>query len=141
VKRWMVVLAAVLAVAGLLTWAAFATGLVVVKKRDVPIPPASATPQQVVQAYVDALDAHDCATAEALAPGEGGRWCHATRSGRVTDLSAPFKDGRRIDIGVTLSVSWRLFHNDHSIYGSTFAWGYILSRTTAGWRIVDQGTG
>jgi hypothetical protein len=40
-----------------------------------------------------------------------------------------------------MSALSRWFHGDGSIDGSTFVWGFILGRTNAGWRIVDQGTG
>jgi hypothetical protein len=41
----------------------------------VPIPPDDATPEQVVQAYADAVHARDCKTAEAQVNDRGQSWC------------------------------------------------------------------
>lgn len=61
-------LAALLAVLGALAlWALLPHGA-----REVAVPPDDAPPEQVVAAYVDALDGHDCDAAEGMV--HDGRW-------------------------------------------------------------------
>ena len=57
--------------------------------RDVAVPPPNATPEQVVTAYLDAMNAHDCATAEAVmsdtARDIAKTWCDDVAS--LTDVA------------------------------------------------------
>lgn len=124
---------------------------------DVAVPPPGATPQRVVAAYLKALNAHDCDTAEALttqsAKDSAMSWCTdvASLSGvRVRDHFAerPEWSGGSAseqvsDVPVTFDLNWRLFHNDGSMDEGATTWGYLLVRDAADspWRIFDQGTG
>ena len=47
-------------------------------RADVPAPPDDATPEQVVQAYADAVHAGDCDTAQALVADRSQSWCGDT---------------------------------------------------------------
>jgi hypothetical protein len=137
---------ALAALAALTAWAALATGVIVHQEQDVAIPPRSATPTQVVRAYVEALDAHDCDTARALGVPDWGPntdlWCDDVRSVRLLSIDDDGHEGRRRAIGVRLDISWRLGHDDGTIEDAHDAiWGYVLCRTPAGWRICNEGQG
>ena len=124
---------------------------------EVAVPPADATPEQVVTAYLKSLDAHDCETAEAVmtddARGIATGWCHEVAG--LSDahvgghsLVPPKYSGREpgeqvADVAVTFDLDWRLFHNDPSLPEGTTTWGYELVRSTpdAPWRIFSEGTG
>lgn len=124
---------------------------------DVAVPPPEATPEDVVAAYLEALDVHDCATAEALmtpaARGQAARWCAAVASLDGTVISdhvvaRPEYSGHSapeevVDVRVTFDLSWRPFHDDGSMDEGTTSWGYLLVRGSEGspWRIFDQGMG
>ncbi len=119
---------------------------------DVAVPAADATPEQVVTAYLEALSAHDCDTAEALI-GQGTTdvattWCEDVDrlSGiEVDDHVMKPADGsgakQVANVAVRFDLDWRRFHNDGSMDEGDTVWGYRLVRDTAGspWRIVDQG--
>ena len=124
---------------------------------DVAVPPPDATPEQVVTAYIDALSAHDCETAESLmverAKDTVTPWCkdvasltnveihdHFTEPPKASGHSAPDEVA---NVPVTFDLNWRPFHNDGSMEGGATMWGYLLVRGSSGspWRIFDQGTG
>jgi hypothetical protein len=121
------------------------------------VPPRDASPGQVVAAYLAALNAHDCGTAEALmtadAEGRAKSWCEDVASLKSIDVAdhftEPQKDPSRsasrevANVPVTFNLSWRLFHNDGSMAEGPTMWGYRLVRESADspWRISDQGTG
>jgi hypothetical protein len=118
---------------------------------DIAVPPLDATPEQVVTAYVDALNAHDCETAESLmangAEDDAAVWCK--NLGSLTDLDitdvteAPKASRHSSGVSVTFNVKWRLFHNDGSMDEGATAWDYYLVRGSASspWRISNQGAG
>ncbi len=124
---------------------------------DVAVPPGDATPEQVVAAYLDALNAHDCDTAEALTTAGAGdqatSWCEDVA--RLTDLDVgdhhlepPEHSGRSAldevaNVPVTFDLSWRLLHDDGSMDEGATTWSYLLVRDadSSPWRIVDQGMG
>jgi hypothetical protein len=125
------------------------------KARDVPVPAADASPADVVLAYTDALDAHDCDTVDALmTPGaRGSSWCgdvdtlSDVRIGRrirerPRDAGLP-SGGQVVIVPVIFGLHWRPFHSDASLGEGTTHWGYSLVRSSPGdpWRIFDQGTG
>jgi hypothetical protein len=124
---------------------------------DVGVPPSDASPEQVVTAYLDALNAHDCDTAQALmtadAEDSAKSWCEDVASLTNVDVHDHFTE-RPEDSGHTapdevanvpvgFDLNWRLFHSDGSMEEGATAWGYLLVRSTpdSPWRIFDEGTG
>lgn len=108
-------------------------------------------------AYLDALNAHDCATAKALmtadAEDSAKSWCqdvgsltsvdvhdHFTERPEASGHSAPDEVA---NVPVTFDLNWRPFHNDGSMAEGATIWGYLLVRDSGDspWRIFDQGTG
>lgn len=124
---------------------------------DVAVPAPGATPEQVVRAYLDALNAHDCDTAEALttedAKDTAESWCENVASLSGVDVRDHVKErpkdtGRSspeevADVPVTFHLKWRPFRNDGSMHQGATTWGYLLVHDSADspWRIFDQGTG
>lgn len=122
----------------------------------VAVPADNATPEQVVSAYLDALDAHDCRTAEALMTAGAGdtakTWCadvahltqvhveeHVKQRPEDSGISA---SAEVVYVPVSFNVNWRLFHNDGSMDEGATTWGYLLTHASSNspWRIFDQGT-
>jgi len=124
---------------------------------DVALPPRDAGPERVVTAYLDALNAHDCDTAEALmtadAEDSAKSWCEDVASLKDVDVHDHFTEHPNLsghsapeevaNVPVTFDLSWRPFHNDGSMDQGATTWGYLLVRDSAGspWRIFDQGVG
>lgn len=118
-------------------------------------PSLDATPEQVVTAYLEALNAHDCGAAEALMT-EGSEdtattWCddvaslssvkvmsHVREQPEQTGHSAPEEVA---NVPVTFSLDWRLLQGDGAMNEGDTTWGYFLVRTAPEkpWRIFDQG--
>jgi hypothetical protein len=95
------------------------------------MPAVSATPPEVVAAYVDALDAYDCNTARAQWLSDTAApqmWCSAVRRAQIVSEMAPVHKSARIDVPVMLNIRWRPFKDDGSIEGNPFGWTYILSQ-------------
>ena len=124
---------------------------------DVAVPPRDANPEQIVTAYLDALNEHDCDTAAALmaagAEGAAHAWCEDVASLKDVDIDDHFTE-RPGDSGhsapeevayvpVTFDLNWRPFHDDGSMDDGATTWGYLLVRSSADspWRIFDQGVG
>jgi hypothetical protein len=124
---------------------------------DVAVPASDARPEQVVTAYLDALNAHDCDTAEAVMTDDSKdsarSWCedvaslteldvgdHVAERPRWSGHAAPLEVA---NVPVTFNLSWRPLHDDGSMDEGTTTWEYLLVRTAAdsSWRIFDQGTG
>nr|WP_253945453.1 DUF4829 domain-containing protein [Nocardioides sp. zg-DK7169] len=121
------------------------------------VPAHNATPEQVVTAYLDALNAHDCDTAETVmasdAKDSARSWCRQVASLTDVDVRDHFTErpelsGRSApeevaNVPVTFDVDWRLFHGDVSMPEGTTTWGYLLVRDSpdSPWRIFGQGTG
>ena len=137
---WRRVLAVTLASALSLSIAACSTA-------RVPIPPDYATPEQVVQAYADAVHARDCKTAEALVNNQRQSWCGSIdiTALKVIELTQERREtgsgqGPMIErVWVTL----RSQGGDISIPDGDHTWSYLLDRTgpNGAWRIYDQGLG
>jgi hypothetical protein len=124
---------------------------------DVVVPSPDAIPEQVVMTLIDALNAHDCHTAEAVmteGAKEGAKsWCEAVDS--LTDVGVgdhhterPQETGHSppeevANVPVTFNLNWRPFRNDGSMDEGATSWGYLLVRDSAHapWRIFDQGVG
>lgn len=135
--------AVVLAIVGVLF------GLQIVRfSGHVAMPPASAEAPDVVDAYVTALDAHDCATAVSLwaePDNPAHDWCDDVSAIRQADPAHEAKPmsltkGEQ-QVVTGLDVRWRPFHDDHTLPKSPFGWVFVLRHTAVGWRIVDQGQG
>jgi hypothetical protein len=111
------------------------------------MPPEDATPDQVVQAYADAVHAGDCQTAKALVDHARQSWCGSvditalTVSGRTQERKeTELGDGPMIErVWVTLTSRG----GDVSLPDGDHAWSYLLDRTGphGAWRIYDQGMG
>ncbi len=134
--------------------------------KDVDMPADDASPEQVVTAYVEALDSHDCDTAEALVTAskrDGTEaWCRNVRdmteiqvgshvveqmgvtgSTSLRSSAEPKTSGEVVRVPVTFNLEWRLFRADDSIPEGTTDWGYFLVRESpmGPWRVFDEGNG
>ena len=121
---------------------------------QVAMPGAQATPEQVVQAYIGALNAYDCGTAAAIWTGQTSEsWCNdvahlrdvAIGGHRLEPASA---SGRSADeevasVPVSFNLDWRPLHGDGSLQEGPTSWGYLLVRDSlrGPWRIFAEGTG
>lgn len=146
VKGKLIALLVVVLLVALAAWAEWTLEVIPFKRRDVAMPSLSASPQEVVTAYVEALDAHDCDTAEELWLSDKDTpqmWCSGvSRAQIVGDTDAFHESARRIDVPLKLNVRWRPFKDDGTIEGDPFPWSYILTQDARGaWRIVDNGQG
>jgi hypothetical protein len=117
----------------------------------VAMPPARASPRQVVRAYLHALDGHDAGTAMALSAA-GHRsatayWLARTASVRVVRIGAVQyypgdPPGQRYVVPtdfVYSSYSWE--HYDPSFWNGAHYWEYWLVHPHGRWLIRDEGTG
>lgn len=150
VKGKQVALAVVVALLALpllasAVWAEWTFQVIPFERRDVAMPAQNASPQEIVAAYIDALDAHDCDTAEALWLSDKDTprtWCSDFSSAQMLgQATALFHESpRRIHFEVTLRIRWRPFKDDGTFGDDPFLWGYTLTRDSRGaWRIVDNG--
>jgi hypothetical protein len=111
------------------------------------MPPDSATPEQVVQAYAHAVHAGDCSTAGSLVDEPAESWCgnvdittlvvtQRTQERRATESG----DGPMIE-RVWVELTSR--GGDVSLADGEHEWSYLLDRTgpNRAWRIYDQGMG
>lgn len=108
------------------------------------MPPADASPEDVVRAYVRAINAHDCTTARALAAGADA-WCgHSTLDDlRITGTTDRTREGRPTEKVTQVLVEFTLHGGDASMGEGRHGWGYLLDRSgpRGAWRIHDQGVG
>ena len=113
----------------------------------VPIPPDDATPEQVVQAYADAVHARDCKTAEALVINQRQSWCGSIdiTGLKVIELTQERKatDSGQGPMIERVWVSLTSRGGDISFPDGDHVWSYYLDRTgpNGAWRIYEQGTG
>lgn len=147
----------VTAAAGVVALGAWGGWHVLGPHEHLPVPPASASPADVVRAYVRATQSRDFDTARWIAPGErlaaGIHWwdldepqvrnVEVTRVSRVlpSDGSevAP-RGGQSVSVAVTATLV------DIDGTGQTqpgSPWFFSLYRATTGdpWRVVDEGSG
>lgn len=122
--------------------------------KNIDMPTDDASPEQVVEVYLQALDAHDCDTVQALttAP-KGETWCASVAhidNAQVANhnVEDPAWSGRTapdevVNVPVTFDVGWRVFHGDISMPPGYTDWGYLLVRSspTQPWRIFAEGNG
>lgn len=145
--------AAGVVLAAVLVWAACDQGVVVIGRRHVAMPPDTASPAEVVAAYLAALDAHDCATARRLSrDGSADLWCRDVLHLTHVRISSPFAEdpswsgrqgGQVVDVPAAFDLDWRLFHDDGTVPEGPMTWSYLVERDSdAGpWRIGDEGEG
>ncbi|HWV75767.1 MAG TPA: hypothetical protein VN027_00520 [Isoptericola sp.] len=142
-RRWVAL--AVIAVVGAGATAGAAALAPPRQTADVPVPPADASPEQVVRAYLEAVSAHDCETAAALsAAGDAGdHLCGATRSLEIIEVvPAPQLSGpTTAAVNTDFEVAWRPFAEGGDVPEEGWGWTYYLALGPEGWRIVDAGAG
>lgn len=125
--------------------------------KEVARPPADATPEQVVEAYTDALDGHDCETAQALTAhafrARAEVWCDdianlsdvqiGNHSFERPGYSGSSSHDEVADVGVSFNLDFRPFHGDGSMSEGFTSWGYLLKRRSPEnpWRIFGEGVG
>lgn len=107
------------------------------------VPPDDASPQDVVRAYVAAVNAQDCSTASKLAPDTAGSWCGKSRLDDL-QITGMTDEPREDDAARTVNHVWvefTLHGGDGSMKEGRNTWGYLLDRTgpNGAWRIHDQG--
>jgi len=127
------------------------------RRYAVPLPPANASPQRVVLAYLHALDGHDTSTAEHLVTHDNGLdlpyWLSHTASLtniRITGTwwdatygryaGGPYAHAWEIGTSFDYRYHWWIdsagtnFPNGHQPY-----WGFTVVRDHGRWLIRDQG--
>lgn len=141
-------IALTLIAAGVVVWALMRPG-------DVAMPAEDASPTEVVATYIEAVNARDCATADALWLTDAmstGSWCsEATlRDAEVSqdpDSIDPAWVGlptgtQVVSVQVTFGLNWKILRNDGSLSEGPTQWGYTLRQDSFGqWRLMDQGVG
>jgi hypothetical protein len=114
-------------------------------KYDVPVPPGNAGPDDVVRAYVRALDAHDGATARALSTSDHRAvtrsWLADTSGMKALSVSAPVTEGSRVQVAVVFDLHQHWWTDDPSMRPGHHTWNYILVHREGRWLIQDEGTG
>lgn len=116
--------------------------------REVAIPPVDASAEEVVRAYVDALDAHDVHTVRELRTADTAEHSWSDGVDSITHLNigtaapekpqwtgnAPSTQVVRVPVDFTVEA------NAASLEDGRMTWGYLLLRTseTEPWRIFDE---
>lgn len=135
---WAALALAIVALLGVAAFAADPPPAV----REVAVPPDDASPEEVVMTYLEAMDAHDCATvAELVAPssrwlGDGCKNADGHDEVRVASVFREKPHWSGHDRGQqVMNVSVR--------FEETKVWGYLLVRDAPDhpWRIFDAGVG
>jgi hypothetical protein len=134
-QRWLVVAAVVVGVAAIALAVRWWAG----PREHVPLPGPDATPEQVVTAYVDAVQARDFDTADAIdaRPGSDlGRFSRPLMIENLAQLDAWLR-------GSTAYVTFTAdFDNDGESFSDGQIWGFYLDRGTDGrWQITGAGVG
>lgn len=119
--------------------------LVVAGCSHVAVPADDASPQDVVRAYVAAVNAKDCSTAKDLAPSSAGSWCGSATLDdlQITGTSDETREGEPSEKVKHVAVQFTLRGGDGSMTEGRNGWGYLLDKTgpNGAWRIYDQGVG
>lgn len=152
-KKWWVALALVLVAAGgVAAWWLAAPQ----QDREVAVPGDDATAEEVVAAYLDALDAGDCDTAVALrevGTSQDSTWCADVASLSSSEIDPPRSEdpawsGRPatdevVSVPVRFDLTMRRWRGDGSLADGPMAWGYQLTRPEGDgpWRIFGEGKG
>jgi hypothetical protein len=147
-KLMAVVLVTALVILGGVIWAARAP---LPELRAVPVPPSGAAPEQIVQSFVAALDAHDQATAKALSVPDTPPRGQLDDNVRVkivhigpispTTAYVPGRNGTVSGLDVEVQLAGRT--RSGGLPGEGGTWEYVLAPVGPqnAWRVVDDGTG
>jgi hypothetical protein len=127
----VVVVALVAVVAGVAWWSA--------PKEQVAVPTADASPETVVRAYLDAVNARDFDTANEIDARPDSDLGRFSRPVQITELSdVTTRDDTRGRVAVVFTAEFD--GTDASMEDGRHSWGYVLDRgPEGGWRIVDAG--
>lgn len=146
-RRWLMgILAIVLVIgclAGLAAWRYWPWR----QKYPVPLPAVSASPGQVVVAYLRALNAHDQTTADALsAPSEQGTtasWLHSTASITSIRISSVqhFTGSEPYQVCMNFRYTSHWWLEDPSFPEGQEYWCYYLIHRHDRWLVADDGLG
>jgi hypothetical protein len=110
-----------------------------------PIPPSSASPVSVVQAYLAAAKAQDCTFRKILTqPKATWNWCHDPRlldyrsvgTANAVPAAEAGLDEQCVPFDIDTHGS-----SDGSMPTGWQPWSLCLVHTAAGWRVNDQGQG
>lgn len=128
------------------------TELVAVQSRDVALPADDASPEDVVRVFLEAIDAHDCGTAEDVVTPEfrdaADRWCDRVSSLTIDRVrlsgpggwaSGPDSPGLAVDF----TFQSRPFRETVELPDGFTTWGFSVHRDAPGdpWRIDGEGVG
>ena len=120
---------------GLLVGAAFVW---TAPREDVAVPGRDATPEQVVIAYIDAVNARDFDTANAIDAPPGSDLGRFSRPGRTDHVRMGRTLGGATSAQVLFTADFR--GGDGTLEGDDTVWGYLLDRGSDGrWHISDAG--
>ena len=130
-RAWL----APVAVVGSLVGAAFIWSA---PREDVAVPGPDATPEQVVTAYIDAVNARDFDTANAIDARPGSDLGRFSRPVRTDHVRMRRTLGGSTSAQVLFTAD---FHGgDGTLEGDDNLWGYFLDRGSDGlWHITDAG--
>ncbi|MGO1384108.1 MAG: DUF4829 domain-containing protein [Arachnia sp.] len=134
--------------------------------KDVDMPSDDASPDVVVAAYMEALDAGDCETAKALVVPSNHTsaqtWCSQVASLSDTEVATPVPEpaglsnptslrteGKSVtsrevvDVRVKFTLKRSFSGRDMALPDGRNDWGYLLQRESPEepWRIFDEGNG
>jgi len=140
--------------------------MVTMPSKDIDMPADDASPEQVVAAYMEALDAGDCETAKALVIPSSHEstqwWCSQVASMSDATVAAAVPEPAElsssanlqssgesaasrevVDVRVTFDFRRRPFAGDISLPDGPTHWGYFLQRGSPEepWRIFSEGNG
>ncbi len=107
-----------------------------------PLPPTTAPPEQVLDRYLSALVAHDCATAHSLATGTfvkgNGELCGVVT---VSAYTPPQLAPRRIDTEAVFSSQLSITGGDESLPDGQRLWCWVLDQQPDNaWRLTAGGS-
>jgi hypothetical protein len=108
------------------------------------IPPATASPEQVARAYLSAAYAGNCALTAELTMAHTWSWCddpkllhyRSVRTAQAVPASAAGRNEECVPFEMYTNGS-----SDGSMPTGWQPWNLCLVRTSAGWRLYDQGQG
>ena len=130
-RAWL----AAVAVVGVLVGAALVWSA---PREDVAVPGPDATPEQVVTAYLDAVNARDFDTANAIDARPGSDLGRFSRPGRTDHVRMGRTLGGATSAQVVFTADFR--GGDGTLEGDDTVWGYLLDRGSDGrWHITDAG--
>lgn len=112
--------------------------------RHVAMPPDDATPAQVVRTWAQAVDGHDCRTANALwtsdrHPGDVD-WCGQLRSLRIDTGPTPVDGGATYDLDAQVDFHWLwIYSGDTGDEWAKHALFQLRRNQSGAWRLAYFG--